>query len=75
MTRLRTVKELRIAIDEARTVYAQLRFGVSEEWVKISKVAARSLVATMREDTTPEQMEMGTSDFGMIDEQWDLYLG
>ncbi|PYJ10795.1 MAG: hypothetical protein DMF06_05160 [Verrucomicrobia bacterium] len=75
MAHLFTIAELRRAIRTSRVVYAQLRFGCSEHWSKISKAEALALVATFEPDTTPEAAEMFGGTFGDLDKDGALWLG
>lgn len=77
MANILTVPELRKAIKESSAVYADVRFGVCERFVKISKQEAMALVETIGDDsTTPEDFEMGTGMFGTWEGKGtELYLG
>ena len=61
-----TIPEFKKAIRAASEVLAQVRFGCSEKWVRISKADARSLVDGKTNDTTPEECEMYSGQFGSI---------
>jgi hypothetical protein len=67
MTDITTVTEFRKAVRKAREVLAQVRFGTSERWVRISKADALTLVAGMARDTTPEDAELYSGIFGTFD--------
>jgi hypothetical protein len=69
-----TVKALRSAIRNCDAVYAQLRFGMSERWVKITKSEAIQLADDLGDETTPECMSMYSGVFGSLT-SGDLYLG
>jgi hypothetical protein len=71
-TNLTTLTQVRRAIDAASEVLVQVRFGVSEQWVRISKADARSLIKGR--NSTPDDMEMPCGDFGSVDGT-TLYLG
>jgi hypothetical protein len=75
MASISTVPELKRALRQAREVVVLPRFGCSETWVRISKADAAVLVGKLGgKDTTPEQAEMYSGDFGLLD-NGTLYLG
>jgi hypothetical protein len=71
---LRTVAGTKHAIEMAREVFVQARFGSSERWVKITKLEARELVAELASDATPEQAEMFAGVFGTMCDK-SVFLG
>jgi hypothetical protein len=68
-----TLKALRAAINAPSTkfVLAQVRFGCSEDWMKLRKEDALKLA---RGDGTPDDLEMYAGIFGRLDGD-TLYLG
>ena len=70
-----TLEFLRTCINKPGvTIFAQLRFGTSEQWVKISKAEARNLITGM--SGSPEHYEMYTGSFGEMNfTEKTLYLG
>jgi hypothetical protein len=72
MTDITTVAEFRAAVTAAKDVLAQVRFGCSERWVRVSKADARALVSGYGRNDTPEQHEMDA--FATV-EGTTLYLG
>lgn len=73
-TTIMTVSELRKAIKKADVVMIQVRFGVYESWIKISKIEATVIANSMSPDTTPGSFEMYSGEFGYV-EDGTLYLG
>lgn len=73
-TTIMTVSELRKAIKVADMILIQVRFGVYESWVKISKIEANDIVKSMSPVTTPGGFEMYTGTFGYVEDGM-LYLG
>jgi hypothetical protein len=74
MTDITHVADLRIAINTASEVLAQVRFGCSEKWVRISKADARQLITGWKRSDTPEDHEMYSGTFGEFN-SGILYLG
>jgi hypothetical protein len=73
-TSLMTIAATKLAIDNAKVVYIQARFGVSEYWLKITKREAYSLLDTFDPKITPKHAEMPTSCFGEFDGR-SVFLG
>lgn len=71
---LTTVQSLQCALNVAKTVYIQPRFGCSERWIKISKKEAQILVSNLEQDATPQNAEMYTNVFGTLNGTL-LYMG
>ncbi len=67
MTDLLTIRATRQAIRSAKTVLMQPKFGLSEEWVKISKQEALKFLAPFKHDETPENAGMFANIFGSVD--------
>lgn len=72
--RIDTVPKLRKAIKEANIVLVQVRFGVSEKYVKLSKIEARALIDGLEDDATPEDCEIFGGSFGRLDRDGMLWL-
>lgn len=70
-----SVGELRTAIKNAKLVLCQVRFGVSEQWVKLAKQEALELVKNADNNQTPGDFEMYGDTFGSIGSDGILYLG
>jgi len=73
-----TVKDLTRAIKKAKLILIPVRFGLSEDYVKISKVEAEFLVRGIPSYATPAEMEMYSGHFGelkKVDNNFILYLG
>lgn len=71
---LNSIPAAKAAVKTARKVMVQIRFGCSENWVKISKVEALEFLELIGDNTTAREMEMGTGNFG----EWNnhiVYLG
>jgi hypothetical protein len=69
-----TIPQLRRTIKQAKTVYIRPRFGVTEDWITITKKVALELVQNMPDDTTPQHHEMYCDRFGTyIDDE--LFIG
>ena len=73
-TEIMTVKGLRHAIKTCKEVNAVVRFGVSEAWVKLAKTEALYLIENFNDSDTPDDHEMYTGRFGMV-ENGILYIG
>ena len=73
-TELYHVADLRIAINTANEVLTQVRFGCSENSVRISKADACQLLTGLERSDTPEDHEMDSGTFGTVDGS-TLYLG
>ena len=71
---LTTVQSLQCALNVAKTVYIQPRFGCSERWIKISKKEAQMLVSNLELTMTPKDAEMYTDVFGTLNGTL-LYMG
>jgi len=71
MTDIITQRALIKAIKACNGVYVQIRFGVCESWVKITKNEALFIASNIG-DASPKQIEMGR--FGCT-QNGDLYLG
>lgn len=62
---LMTLKELKAAIKAAKVVLVSPKFGVSEEWVPISKAAALKFIGTViPKGASPKSCEMYGGCFG-----------
>ena len=76
MTEITTINEYRKAVTNVREVLAQVRFGTSERWVRITKADALLLVKGMARDATPDDAEMYYGVFGNVDDDINvLYVG
>lgn len=73
MTDITTLKQARAAIRKAPGVYVQPRFGTSENWVRIAKRDALTLLSHCDED--PDRAEMSTGCFGSIEADGAVLLG
>jgi len=72
---LTTKRDLFIFIKTCHQVMIQVRFGVSERWVKISKREAMDLANDLP-DNTATYCEMYSGTFGQYDfKSGNLYLG
>ncbi len=71
---IRTVSGLKLALTQCKQVYVQARFGISEDWIPITKAAARELIAPLNAAATPESHEMHSGIFGTLEDD-RLYLG
>jgi hypothetical protein len=72
---LMSLKEVKAAIRAAKLVLIQPRFGLSEEYVEISKkVALAFVVSQIKPEDGPEEAGMYGGVFGSLDEGV-LYLG
>jgi hypothetical protein len=74
MPDISTIRELRAAIKGAREIRAEIRFGCSERWVRISKTDAVALVRDLGKVATAADAEMYSGTFGSFDGD-TLYLG
>jgi hypothetical protein len=72
---INTVPQLKQAVKLAKRVFVQPKFGVSENWVQISKREANDFVSKMEDDTTPHRFEMYADTFGTFYNRTLLYLG
>jgi hypothetical protein len=73
---LTTKRDLFIFIKTCHQVMIQVRFGVSERWVKISKREAMDLANNLSDDATATDCEMYSGTFGQYDfKSGNLYLG
>jgi len=71
---LMSAKEVKAAIKKAKVVLVQPRFGLSEEWVEISKKSALAFAAKIGPEESPEEAGMYGGVFGSLSEGV-LYLG
>ena len=69
-----TVPAFKRAIREASEVLAQVRFGTSEQWVRISKAGAMELIKGLPASATPEEAEIYSGQFGAVIGS-TLYIG
>lgn len=69
-----TIEQLQRAIKLAKHIRIQVRFGVSERWVKITKAQALELLEDIG-NATPRELEMYSGTFGALDKYGTLYLG
>lgn len=75
-TELTTISETRKAVKKAKGVYFQARFGLSEQWIEVTKKAALAFLDTIPEDATPEEFNMfGGTCFAMIEDDGTVSLG
>lgn len=72
--RITTWSQLRDAIGSCREVQVMPRFGVSETWIRVLKLDALRLLASIDKDATPEDCGMYSGAFGQL-ENGILYLG
>lgn len=73
---LTTIPEVRSAIKKAKAVYCQIRFGVSEAWVPLTKKAAMEFIDTIPDDADPENFSMfGGTTFAVWEDDGTLSLG
>lgn len=75
LTDIKTVKDLRKSIREAKMVLVQPRFGLSEAYVKISKREAVAMMDGLTDDMTPDSLGMATDSFASVNEIGELYIG
>ena len=71
---LSTVAEYRRAVRDAKRVFTQPRFGVSECYVRTSKADALYLVRGMKGTTTARELELYAESFGTFEGD-DLFVG
>jgi hypothetical protein len=64
---IRTIRDLRNAIKICDEVQVTTRFGLSETWVKLPKKEALFLIENIALETTPQEFEMGTEEFGTLE--------
>ena len=77
-TEITTIPGLRAALKRAHEVRVQVRFGVSEDWLKLPKGEAEYLIKNIAASTTPRDFEMHTDVFGTLEVGPDrtiLFLG
>jgi len=71
---LTTVDALQCALNVAKVVYIQARFGTSERWIRITKKEAQILVSNLEREATPKEAEMYSNVFGTLNGTL-LYMG
>ena len=71
---LMTIKDTMAAIKKAKVVLIAPRFGVSEDWIEVTKKAALAFVGKYGAETTPEDVGMYGGVFGSS-EEGVVYLG
>jgi hypothetical protein len=69
---LKTVKATREAISKAKIILVQVRFGESEQWVKLSKIEAIKLLNGYTDD---DITSMYSGIFGVSDPDGSVFLG
>ena len=75
-TLIKTIPELRKAIRKCKYVYATIRFGVSENYVQLTKEEALFFLKDYPDDATPRNHEMSDGEsFGTLHKDNILYLG
>ena len=73
---MHTVKEYRQAVKKAKRIFTAPRFGVvMDRLVRISKADALFLVQGYKPETTAEEVEMYTGEFGRWMDNGDLIVG
>lgn len=76
---IKTKTDLAKALKTAKAIYIQVRFGCSEDWIRITKREATTFVennmGTDADNPTPEDCSMYAGYFGIINENCELYLG
>lgn len=74
-TELTTIPQLREAIKKAPEVYMSVRFGVSEDDIKVTKRAAMEFLKDYKDTDTPRHHEMYCDYFGRVDSDGNVYMG
>ena len=67
---MQTFLEMRAAIKRAKYIYVQVRFGVSERWLRLSKREARLLI----QGCTPDSPLVDDTAFTWGQNNQDLYI-
>lgn len=75
-TELTTIPATRKAVKKANGVYFQVRFGLSEDWMEVTKKAALAFLANIPDDATPETFGMfGGTCFAVVEDDGTVSLG
>lgn len=65
--KIMTIPELRKFVKKADVIFAMVRFGCSEEWLKITKKEALFLLDGFEDGDTPKDLEMFGDSFGSLE--------